>query len=156
MIFTNMAPSDKTSGSLLISGFTVTTPPSTRSFTFKFTSLYNSITGTTYDIDTYSKSYQNNPGAITSATVTTNDTSINAIASYTVNFRLTNKMVSLGFIQIMFPSTLTIDPTAVCSVNVVNVSSCSVGSNNLTISVNGSISASTSFTVIVDKVKNGA
>lgn len=98
MIFTNLAPSDKTSGSLLLSGFTVTTPPSTRSFTFKFTSLYNATTGTLYDIDTYSKSYQNNPGAITSATATPNDTSINAIASYTVSFKITNKMVSGGFI----------------------------------------------------------
>lgn len=56
----------------------------------------------------------------------------------------------------MFPSTLTIDPTSACTVNVFNISSCVVGSNNLTISVNGSISASTSFIVIVNKVKNSA
>ena len=82
------------------------------------------------------------------------DTSINVVTSYTINFRLTNKMVNGGNIHIVFPTTLTVDPGAICSDNVFNTSTCVISSNNLTISVNGSLASGSSLTVIVDKVKN--
>jgi len=98
MLLTNIAASDKLSGSIILSSaFTITTPPSTRSFTFKFTSLYN-VSNIYYDMDTISTIFQNNPGVISSVTVTPADTSINAVTSYTLNFQLTNKMVSGGYI----------------------------------------------------------
>lgn len=56
----------------------------------------------------------------------------------------------------MFPSSLLIDSTAVCNDNITNSSTCVINSNNITITINGSISASTSFLVNVDKVKNSA
>ncbi len=68
--------------------------------------------------------------------------------------RVTNKLINGGFIQIMFPSTLSIDPTAVCNDDVTNSSTCIVNSNNLTININGSIATGTVFTITIDKVKN--
>lgn len=155
IILTNVSPTaDKTTGAItMISALSITTPPSTRPFTFKFTALYN-VSGTFYEIDTISKTFQNNPGTITSVTVIPVDTSINVVTSYTINFKLTNKMVNGGRIQIYFPNALTVDPTAICSDNVLNTSTCVVNSNTLTISVNGSLPSASSLTVIVDKVKN--
>lgn len=155
IILTNVSPTaDKTTGAItMISALSVTTPPSTRPFTFKFTALYN-VSGTFYEIDSISKTFQNNPGTITSVTVIPVDTSINVVTSYTINFKLTNKMVNGGRIQIYFPNALTVDPTAICSDNVLNTSTCVVNSNTLTISVNGSLPSASSLTVIVDKVKN--
>jgi hypothetical protein len=154
-MLTNVSPTaDKTTGAItMISALSVTTPPSTRPFTFKFTALYN-VSGTFYEIDTISKTFQNNPGTITSVTVIPVDTSINVVTSYTINFKLTNKMVNGGRIQIYFPNALTVDPTALCSDNVLNTSTCVVNLNTLTIPVNGSLPSASSLTVIVDKVKN--
>ena len=59
-----------------------------------------------------------------------------------------------SFIQIIFPSSLTIDPTAICNDNVTNSSTCTVNTNNLTINMNGSVAAGTVFNVTVSKVKN--
>lgn len=155
ILLTNISPSnDRLSGSFSITLLSVTTPPSTRAFTFKFTALYN-VSGVYYEIDTISKTFQNNAGAIISVSVLPTDTSINVVTSYTINFQLTNKIVNGGNIHIVFPSTLTVDPTAICSDNVFNTSTCVVSSNNLTISVNGSLASGSSLTVIVDKVKNG-
>jgi hypothetical protein len=63
-------------------------------------------------------------------------------------------MVSGSFIQMIFPSTLTIDPTAVCTPNVTSYSSCTTSANNVTIVINAAIPAATSFLVTVSKVKN--
>lgn len=154
LLLTNVAsPSDKISGSVSVSQLSITTPPSTRAFTIKFTALYN-VSGVYYEIDTISKTFQNNPGVISSVSVTPGDTSINVVTSYTINFKLTNKMVNGGFIHVVFPNTLTFDPSAICSDNVFNTSTCVINSNNLTISVNGSLPSLSSLTVIVDKVKN--
>jgi len=154
MLLTNISPTnDRLSGSFSITLLSITTPPSTRAFTFKFTAVYN-VSGVYYEIDTISKTFQNNAGAITSVSVLPSDTSINVVTSYTINFKLTNKMVNGGNIHIVFPSTLTVESTAICSDNVLNTSTCVVSSNNLTISVNGSLASGSSLTVIVDKVKN--
>jgi len=65
-------------------------------------------------------------------------------------------LVNLGFIQLRFPSSIAIDPTAVCNDNVTNSSTCVINSGNITLSINGSIPALTSFLLTVDKVKNSA
>jgi len=109
-----------------------------------------------YDIDTYSKTYTNNAGIINSVNVTVTDATINVNTSYKIDFILTNKMTNGGFIQIIFPSTLTIDESATCSDNVLNSSTCTIASGNLTININGSLGLATSFSVTVDKVKNSA
>ncbi len=82
------------------------------------------------------------------------DPTINIVTNYQINMRITNRLINGGFIQIMFPSTLSIDPTAVCNDDVTNSSICIVSSNNLTININGSIAPGTVFTITIDKVKN--
>ena len=84
------------------------------------------------------------------------DTTINAVTSYRVDFTLTNRMKSGGFVQIIFPATIVIDPTATCSVNIANYSSCAINSNNITININGTVLPLTAFSVAVTKVKNAA
>lgn len=130
---------------MILSGFAITTPPSTRPFTFKFTTEYEPVPGTVYDIDTASRTYQNNAGSITAGVVTATDRTVNVVTSYKVEFTLRNRMVAGGFVQIIFPSTLVIDPTASCSVNIINYSSCVITAANVTININGAIPSNTAF-----------
>ncbi len=157
MIFTNIATTERTNGnSIILSGFSIITPPSTRPFTFKFTTEYYPAINTVYEIDTFSKTYQNNPGAITGGLVVPSDTTINVLTSYRIDFTLKNRMVAGGFIQIIFPPTIVIDPTASCTASITNYSSCVINSGNVTININGMVSPLSSLSVTVDKVKNAA
>lgn len=98
-----------------------------------------------YEIDTISKTFQNNPGEITGGLVTVTDRTINVITSYRIDFTLKNSLKSGSFIQIIFPSTLVIDPTATCTVSVANYSSCAINSANVTININGTVSSLNAF-----------
>lgn len=135
--------------------FFVTTPPSTRPYTFSFTTQYALTASTFYSIDSISQTFTNNPGAITSTIpIFLADTAINAVTSYQIQFKVTNAMISGSFIQIIFPSTLTIDPTATCTPNITSYSTCTTSTSNVTIVINGALPAGTSFLVTVSKVKN--
>jgi hypothetical protein len=113
-----------------------------------------SSSGTVYDINSDSKTFQNNAGAITSTSVIVTDTTINVVTDYKISFKVTNKLVAGGFLSIIFPATLTVDPTGSCNDNVTGTSTCTINTNNLTLQVTSLIVAGTSFTVTVDKVKN--
>ena len=154
IIFTNIATSDRTSGSINLVGFAITTPPSTRPFTLKFTTEYITVSNNIYNIDTISRTFTNSAGLMTGGLVTVTDPTVNVVTSYKIDFTLKNKMISGGFIQIIFPATLTIDPTATCTVNIINYSSCVINLGNITININGSVTALTAVSVVVNKVKN--
>lgn len=143
-VFTNVANvSDIITGSISLFNFAVMTPPSTRSYTISFTTLYfDSGTNGYYGIDSTSNSYQNAAGIITSANLTLSSFAINKNSSYQIVFTTINALTTGSFIQIIFPSTIVVNPTATCSVNISNSSSCSVVGQNITIQVNGSVIAS--------------
>jgi len=83
MIFTNIATADRFSLPLIFMGFSITTPPSTRSFSFKFSTEFLEL-GNVYDIETVSQTYQNNAGVITSSGITVTSAIINAVTSYQI------------------------------------------------------------------------
>jgi hypothetical protein len=155
-VFTNVANvSDITSGSISLFNFAVLTPPSTRAYTVTFTTLYyDSSTNGYFGIDSTNIQYQNAAGIITDANLTLSTRSINKNSSYEVVFTIINALKSGSFIQIIFPSNAAIDPTATCSVNITNSSSCSKTSQNITIQINGSVPASSIIKVTVTVVLN--
>jgi hypothetical protein len=100
-------------------------------------------------------SYQNAAGVMTAANLTLGTLSINKNTSYHIVFTTINALTSGSFIQIIFPSDSVVDPSATCSVNITNTSSCSKSNQNITIQINGTVSAGSIIKVIVTVVLNG-
>lgn len=105
IIFSGVVASDQiVPGSVLsISGLTVITPPSSRSFTITISTQWIQ-NGTTYGIDSNFINYVVQVGSLTSVSVSPSNTSVNVVNQYTLNFTITNGLVSGSFVSINFPS----------------------------------------------------
>ena len=137
-----------------ILGWSVTTPPSTRSFTFKYTTYAISTTNSNpYAVETRSITYSCVSGVITNASANPTNSIVNTITTYTIVFTIKNRLQATSFINVIFPSQLVIQiGTATCAMP---GHSCAVLSgSNITVTVASAIAASSTLTITVTGVKN--
>lgn len=122
----------------MLSAFKITTPPSSRSFSFVFTSLYLKD-GVYYPIDTASYAVTPLAGVLTSVAVTGDSYSVNDVTTYYVSFTTTNKLTTGSYIGVEFPVSLVLGNASSCSANVSAISACSITNSsfaNLSLSGN--------------------
>lgn len=135
-----------------VSGFTVTTPPSIRGFSFKLTTYYvsNSIP---YAIETKTMNCQNNPGIMTTASVSASNTQVNQITVYTITFTIINRLAIGSMIDVVFPSQLVIQiASASCSIS---GHTCVVKSNsNVSVTLSSAVVGNTQLIITVNNVMN--
>lgn len=111
------------SGTISVPGITVTTPPSSRSFTITINSQAV-VGGTVYGIDSSSITLSCLTGTLTATSLVPTVTSVNAVTQYILGFTTANALTAASFVAITFPSTLT-----------ATVGSCSTNHTNITCSV---------------------
>jgi hypothetical protein len=92
-------------------------------------------------------------GTIANASVTPNVTDANTNALYTITFQITNPLTTGSFIEIQFPSELTLStPTASCNLTPQN---CTViNSNSIIINLNSPLPADSILNITIDPVLN--
>ena len=149
---TQITLSGITTNSIL--GWSVTTPPSTRSFTFKFTTYQISTTNTNpYAVETRSITYNCVSGVIANASATPTNSLVNAVTVYTIVFTIPHKLQATSFINVQLPTQLAIQTgNATCAMT---GHSCSVRSaSNISVTVGSAITANSVLTITINGVKN--
>ena len=149
-----LSGTDLTANGSLINMFfslTIVTPPSSRSFSFTFTSLYFN-SAVYYPIDTISTTITPLTGTLTDGSVIPTSSFVNDITSYTISFTTNNALKNGSYIRVVFPSTLSVSGTCSSTNGFISCSVTNTSAANL--SVSGSIPASTNITLIFNQVKN--
>jgi len=126
-------------------------PPSSRSFSFTFTSLYFN-SGNYYSIDTISTTITPLTGTLTNGSAIPTSLFVNDITSYTISFTTNNELKNGSYIRVIFPSTLSVSGTCSSTNGFISCSVTNTTAANL--SVSGSIPASSTVTLIFNQVKN--
>ena len=136
---------------LILAGFNVVNPRSTRSFTVTLRTSYL-IGGITYGIDSRTNTYRCNSGTLTSASISLASFKINALTTYTLTFTISNQLTLGSSIGVMFPSIITLG-TSCSSPN--SSLSCSISNSTYAnISVSSTIAASSIIRITFSSVKN--
>jgi hypothetical protein len=149
-----LSGTDLTANGSLINMFfslTVLTPPSSRSFSFSFTSLYFN-SGNYYPIDTISTTITPLTGTLTNGSVIPTSSFVNDITTYTISFTTNNALKNGSYIRVIFPSTLSVSGTCSSSNGFISCSVTNTTTANLTVS--GSIPASSIVILMFNQVKN--
>ena len=107
--------------------FTIIAPPSSRPFTITVTTYYQQA-GSTYGIDTLTKTYGCLPGTMTAA-LTLADTAIGASTSLVITVTIQNSLYSGSYIGVSFPAGITATVGNTCSSNSSSLS-CTVTASN--------------------------
>lgn len=137
----------------ILTGWTVVTPPSTRTYTITVTSFY-SITSGTYGIDTRTNSYNCTAGVIATYSFFSTNYFINAVATYTFTFTTVNNLVTGSMITITFPAYISVQAGGTCSSSNVLLSCTMTSSTLATLTLSGAINKATSITITLNQVIN--
>jgi len=137
----------------IISGFTIITPPSSRPFTFTYTT-YNVSGGISYGIESTTVTIHCSTGTISTASLTANSYAVNAVTKYVISFNTANGLIAGSYIGITFPAytAITLASTCLCSNGVVGCTVSSTSFANLTVS--GAVVAGTTLTITFNSVTN--
>lgn len=139
------------SRSIILLGFNIINPRSTRPFTVTLKTTF-STGGVVYGIDSRTNSYKCNSGSLSSAQIILNSYQINALTTYTLTFTTANQLASGGYINIIFPGTITLG--ASCSSTNSSLSCSITNSTNSYVSVTSTIAANSVLRIIFISVKN--
>lgn len=129
-------------------------PPSSRPFTLKFTSLVL-VDSIYYSIDSSTLTYSPLTGTLTNPSLTADSYLINDPTRYEIAFTTVNPLIAGSFISVTFPSTITLTGSTTCAANHSSISTCTISSSsyaNLTLS--GSLPGGTSIKLIFNAVTN--
>jgi hypothetical protein len=89
---------------------------------------------------------------LTSATVSLSSNKINALATYTITFTISNQLISTSYIAIVFPTTITLG--ASCSSPNASLSCTVFNSTYGNISVSSTLAAGSILRIVFTSVKN--